>query len=67
MEAYNISFGEGSEVKRAQQASEFQAMIQALKNRITSLENELEQVKGEVKKLEQSGQLFPEELVDHKY
>ena len=67
MEAYNISFGEGSEVKRAQQASEFQAMIQALKNRITSLENELQQVKGEVKKLEQSGQLFPEELVDHKY
>ena len=52
MEAYNISFGEGSEVKRAQQASEFQAMIQALKNRIASLENELEQVKGEVKKLE---------------
>ena len=67
MEAYNISFGEGSEVKRAQQASEFQDMIRALKNRITSLENELEQVKGEVKKLEQSGQLFPEELVDHKY
>ena len=45
-------------------------MIQALKNRITSLENELEQVKVEVKKLEQtgqSGQLLPEELVDHKY
>ena len=67
MESVNVTFGEGSEVKRSQQASEFQAMIQALKNRITSLENELQQVKGEVKKLEQSGQLFPEELVDHKY
>ena len=63
----NVTFGEGSEVKRSQQASELQAMIRALKNRITSLENELQQVKGEVKKLEQSGQLFPEELVDHKY
>ena len=42
-------------------------MIRALKNRITLLEVELEQVKGEVKKLEQSGQRFPEEIVDHKY
>ena len=63
----NITFGEGSEVKRSQQASELQAMIQSLKNKIASLENELDQVKDEVKKLEQCGQRFPEELVDQKY
>ena len=37
----NVTFGEGSEVKRSQQASELQAMIQSLKNKIASLENEL--------------------------
>ena len=51
----NITFGEGSEVKRSQQASELQAMIQSLKNKIASLENELDKVKDEVKKLEQCG------------
>ena len=63
----NVTFGEGSEVKHPQQASELQAMIQSLKNKIASLENELEQVKGEVRKLEQCGQRFQEELVDQKY
>ena len=52
MDSGNVTFGEGSSVLTAKPASDTRALILSLRQKIESLEKELDHMKEEVAKLE---------------
>ena len=67
MESVNVTFGETAGVQSAQSDPYLRALVTSLKQKVDTLEKELEGVKAELQKLKQSSGQISEELVDQRY